>query len=144
MVLCGAFLEEVFFRGYVFRKLLEKFPPFVSLTLSSFIFVGLHCINPGITFLSVLNIFLAGLLLGLLFLKTGNIWLAVGFHLFWNYIQSILGFDVSGMGLPSVISLNFEYANSFNGGYFGFEGSYVCSIILLLLTLYSFCKKINK
>ena len=144
MVLCGAFLEEVIFRGYLLRKLIEKFSPFVSLTLSSLLFVGLHCLNYGITFLSIINIFLAGLLLGMLFLKTKNIWLTVGFHFLWNYVQAILGFNVSGGDLlPSIISLNFENANLFNGGNFGFEGSYVCSIILLLLTLYFYYKNFH-
>lgn len=131
-LLCGAFLEEALFRGYMLRKLLEKFSPFVSLTLTSLIFVGFHCSNPDITFLSIINIFLASFLLGMLFIKTGNIWLVVGFHLFWNYLQSLLGFNVSGSDYPSLLFLNFESENLFNGGYFGFEGSYVCSIILLL------------
>ena len=141
LILCGAFLEEALFRGYMLRKLLEKFSPFFSLTLNSLVFVGLHCINPDITFLSIINIFLASLLLGMLFFKTGNIWLVVGFHFLWNCVQSILGFNVSGGEHPSILFLNFESDNLFNGGYFGFEGSYVCSIILLLLTLYFYYKK---
>jgi len=141
--LCGALLEEALFRGYMLRILLEKFSPLVSLTISSLIFVGFHCINPDITFLSIINIFLASILLGMLFIKTGNIWLVFGFHLFWNYIQSILGFNVSASERPGLLYLNFENANSFNGGYFGFEGSYVCSIILLLLILYFYKKSKN-
>ena len=143
MVLCGAFLEELIFRGYALRKLLERFSPIISLSLSSLIFCLLHYFNAEVTILSIINIFLAGLLLGVLFLKTKNIWLATGFHFLWNYVQSILGFNVSGGGYPSILSLNFENANSFNGGDFGFEGSYVCTIIILL-ALYFYCKKINK
>jgi len=132
MTLCGAFLEELVFRGYILRKLLERFSPVISLSISSLLFCLLHCLNAGVTILSIANIFLAGILLGVLFLKTKNIWLVTGFHFLWNYIQSLLGFNVSGMGLPSIFTLKFESLNLFNGGEFGFEGSFVCSIILLL------------
>ena len=139
MFLCVAFFEELVFRGYVLRKLLERFSPAISLSLSSLIFCLLHCFNPDITILSIINIFLAGLLLGMLFIKTKNIWLATGFHFLWNYVQSILGFNVSGMELPSILHLNFE-DNLFNGGHFGFESSYVC-IIILLVALCFYYKK---
>ena len=140
MVLCGAFLEEVVFRGYVLRKLLERFSAIISISLSSLLFSLLHCFIAEVSFLSIINIFLAGLLLGILFLKTRNIWIVVGFHLFWNFVQSILGFNVSGEEYPSILSLNFEDSNLFNGGDFGFEGSYICSIILLLVLSY-LCNK---
>ena len=140
MVLCGAFLEEIVFRGYVLRKLLERFSVIISISLSSLLFCLLHCFNEEVSLLSIINIFLAGLLLGMLFLKTRNIWLVVGFHLFWNYAQSILGFNVSGEEYPSILSLNLESMNLFNGGNFGFEGSFVCSIILLLVLSY-LCNK---
>jgi membrane protease YdiL (CAAX protease family) len=42
---------------------------------------------------------LVSILLGLLYLKTQNIWLAVGFHLFWNYTQGIFK---SFEDLPSI------------------------------------------
>ena len=141
--LCGAFLEELFFRGYVLRKLLEKFSSVISLTLSSLIFCLLHCLNDNVTFLSITNIFLAGLLLGILFIKTKNIWLATGFHFLWNYVHAILGFNVSGGEYPSILHLNFESTNLFNGGDFGFEGSYVCTIIILLALCFYY-KKLNR
>ena len=143
LFLCGAFLEELFLRGYVLRKLLEKFSPIVSLTLSSLIFSLLHCFNAEVTILSIINIFLGGLLLGILFIKSKNIWLVTGFHFLWNYVQAILGFNVSGGEYPSILRLNFESMNLFNGGDFGFEGSYVCSIILLLALCFYY-KKSNR
>ena len=143
LFLCVAFLEESVFRGYMLRKLLEKFSPIVSLTLSSLIFSLLHCFNEEITILSIINIFFIGLLLGMLFLKTKNIWLVVGLHCLWNYVQSILGFNVSGGEYPRVLYLNFEHMNLFNGGYFGFEGSYVCTIIILWALCFSY-KKNNR
>ena len=143
MILCRAFFEELTFRGYVLRKLLERFSAVISLSFCSLIFSLLHCFNDDVTFISIVNIFLAGFLLGILFIKTKNIWLATGFHFLWNYAQSILGFSVSGEKFPSILYLRFEDINLFNGGYFGFEGSYVCTIILLLALCFYY-KKINK
>jgi len=137
LFMCVAITEEALMRGYVLRKLTTAFPVIVSLLISSSIFALLHLFNSNMTFWSVTNIFLAGILLGVLYLKTKNIWLAVGFHFSWNYIQSILGFPVSGEEQPSIFALNFEEMNSFNGGYFGFEGSYVCTIILIISVIAS-------
>ena len=133
MILCAAFLEELFFRGYMFRKLLEKFSLITSLLISSVIFGALHHMNDGATILSTTNVILVGFVMGLMFLKTQNIWLVTGFHAIWNYVQAILGFNVSGNECPSILTLHFESENFFNGGYFGLEGSYICSIILLLV-----------
>ena len=142
-LLCGAFFEELVFRGYVLRKLLEKFSPIISLSFCSLIFCLLHCFNDDVTVLSIVNIFLASLLLGILFIKTKNIWLVTGFHFLWNYVQAFLGFKVSGEDYPTILYLNFESMNLFNGGDFGFEGSYVCSIILFLAICFYY-KKLDR
>ena len=142
-LLCGAFFEEVVFRGYVLRQLLERFSSVISLSFCSLIFCLLHCFNDDVTVLSITNIFLAGFLLGVLFIKTKNIWLVTGFHFFWNYFQALLGFKVSGEDYPTILYLNFESMNLFNGGDFGFEGSYVCSIILFLAICFYY-KKPNR
>jgi len=141
--LCGAFLEEVYLRGYLLRKLLENFSPLISLSLSSLIFSLSHFITSEIAILPMINIFLIGILLGLLFIKTKNIWLVTGFHFLWNEVQSILGFNVSGGEYPRILYLNFESMNLFNGGDFGFEGSYVCTIIILLALCFLY-KKSNR
>jgi membrane protease YdiL (CAAX protease family) len=149
MFLLGAIQEELMCRAYILRRLTSSFSIPVSLLISSILFMALHfmalrVLSPSVAFISALNIVLAGVLLGLLYLSTKNIWLPVGFHLFWNYSQTILGFNVSGEGLPSVFNLNFKEMNLFNGGDFGFEGSYVCSIILTLAVILFYWKCINQ
>jgi hypothetical protein len=39
-----------------------------------------------------------------------------------KYTQAIFGFNVSGGGLPSIFTIEFEQPNLINGGDFGFEG----------------------
>ena len=56
------------------------------------------------TFLSVLNIILDGVLAGLLLIYTDSIWLVVAQHGTWNYVQgNLLGFQVSGTGADASI-----------------------------------------
>ena len=52
--------EEVIFRGYVLKNLLESFNPFVALFISSIFFSLIHGANPNVTILGLSNIFLAG------------------------------------------------------------------------------------
>lgn len=54
-------------------------------------------------------------------------------HCLWNWIQgSICGFNVSGGEFfQSLITLQFPSHNLINGGSFGFEGSIICTIVLL-------------
>ena len=63
--------------------------------------------NSGVTFLSVLNIILDGVLAALLFIYTDSIWLVVAQHGTWNYVQgNLLGFQVSGTGqMPLSLAL---------------------------------------
>jgi len=119
MGFCIALLEECVFRGYILRQLLNKFSPLAALLLSTVPFAALHFLfydNLSIimVIIAIMNLTLAGILLGLLYLKTKNIWLAVGFHTFWNYAQSMY-------------NLNAESINLFE---------FVCAIILILSIIF--------
>ena len=91
--------------------------------------------NAGVTFLSVLNIILDGVLAGLLFIYTDSIWLVVAQHGTWNYVQgNLLGFQVSGTGADASI-FSFTMGSGpdwLTGGAFGAEGSIITTLVLLL------------
>jgi len=110
---------------------------FVALLLSSIIFSLLHLLNPGISVFSLINIVLAGILLGASYLYTRNLAFPLSLHLFWNWIQGpILGFKVSGNDTStSLLSLQLEENNPLNGGDFGFEGSILSSILIVIFTI---------
>ena len=127
-------VEETLIRGYLLRNMMLSFNKYVALILSSVLFSLLHAGNPNTTNLGLLNLFLAGVLLGVPYLYTKNLWLPIGLHLSWNLFQSLLGFNVSGQNTYSIIELDYLAENAINGGAFGIEGSYL-SIIAQILTI---------
>lgn len=86
------------------------------------------------TFLSVVNIVLDGVLAGLLLIYTDSIWLVVAQHGTWNYVQgNLLGFQVSGTGADASF-LSFTMGSGpdwLTGGAFGAEGSIITTLVLL-------------
>ncbi|QEC52922.1 hypothetical protein EDD80_105129 [Anseongella ginsenosidimutans] len=133
-----AFVEEVMFRGYFLNVFMERYTPFAAVLMSSLFFAFMHLLNPSFGWLGFLNIALAGVLMGLLFFYRGNIWLPVGLHFGWNFVQgTVLGFNVSGIDAENILSLQLKGSELISGGEFGLEGSLVttlvclCAIILL-------------
>jgi len=133
--------EEIFMRGIVLRYLMlientEK----QAILISAIIFALLHMLNPNITGIGVLNIFLAGILLAQTFIYSNfNIWVSIGLHWAWNFFQSsIFGFSVSGIKMQSLFTHKEAGQNIINGGSFGLEGSLITvfMMIIAILALY--------
>ena len=142
------FHEELLSRGYQMVNLAEGFhlkfcsrkvAVWVALLLTSSLFGFGHAGNPEATFFSTANIVLAGLMLGLSYLVTGRLGLAVGFHISWNFFQGIVyGFPVSGLSerLPAkLLVLEQAGPDLLTGGKFGPEGGVVGLISLILGTI---------
>lgn len=129
--------EEIMVRGYIQGMLMTKINKFMALIIASVLFSVLHGFNPGIGFLPLLNLFIAGLLLGASYMYTRNLWFPIFLHTIWNWVQgSVLGYKVSGTAhFPSVLQLHWTEDNLINGGQFGFEGSVVCTILSLAGTV---------
>jgi hypothetical protein len=126
-----AYYEELLLRGWVMQDLGRRWP-WVGLVASSLIFALLHGLNPGLfgdgllgALVGLTNIFLAGLLLGGVFLLNGRLWLPTGLHLGWNWTTAVLfGLPVSGFRLPSLLETEaVDGSGLLSGGAFGPEGS---------------------
>lgn len=127
--------EEIIFRGYVLENLLEDMHPAFALIISSALFMALHLLNPNVEVLPILNLFLAGLLLGASFIYTKNLWFPVGLHWSWNLFQGpIFGFEVSGINFKSFFEQTILKENIWTGGLFGFEGSILATFIIVIAT----------
>ena len=126
--------EEVIFRGYMLKNLLESFNPYVALFISSIFFSLIHGSNPNVTSLGLCNIFLAGFFLGASYIFTKNLWFPIALHFSWNFFQSMFGFKVSGLDSYSIIEFTIPENNMLNGGEFGFESSLLSIIILIIGT----------
>ena len=129
-----SFFEEIIFRGYMLKNLLESFNPFVALLISSLFFSLIHGSNPNVTTLGLCNIFLAGYFLGASYVFTKNLWFPIALHFSWNFFQSMFGFKVSGLDSYSIIDFTIPQNNMLNGGEFGFESSYLSIIVLIFCT----------
>lgn len=127
--------EEVATRGWLLTRIAARTNLPLAIAISSSLFGILHMGNAGVTFLSVLNIILDGVLAGLLFIYTDSIWLVVAQHGTWNYVQgNLLGFQVSGTGADASI-FSFTMGDGpdwLTGGEFGAEGSIITTLVLLL------------
>jgi len=137
--------EEILCRGYILNNLMESMNPYWSLIISSAIFTLMHGLNSNLSWLGITNLFLAGILLGSTYIYTKNLWFPISLHLFWNFIQGcVFDFNVSGLNVNSVFKFDMLTKNSFNGGDFGFEGSWLCTLLTsltILAILYYYTKQ---
>ena len=135
----GSFFEETVARGIFFnvghqilaRKSVVKRNLFALVT-SSLIFGGLHFANPESTTLGIVNLFLVGLLFGLLYLSSGDLWLPIGAHMSWNVVQNnLFGLANSGQATKATIFVTeVDGASHISGGSFGPEGGLIATIVL--------------
>ncbi|MBO9632124.1 MAG: CPBP family intramembrane metalloprotease [Chitinophagaceae bacterium] len=140
LMLLVAFAEEMVFRGYILNNLLQAFhSKWNALVISAVLFALVHTSNSGINMVAILNIFLAGLLMGLNYTYTKNLWFCIFFHFGWNFFQGpVLGYGVSGLGLPGILEIEMSGNPLLTGNTFGFEGSLIATFLLLtaILLLY--------
>jgi len=124
--------EEIFTRGYILRNLAVSFNKYVALVVSALIFSLMHLANPNANLVGLSIIFLSGLVLGLPYLYTKNLWFPIALHFSWNFFQGpIFGFNVSGLNFYKLIETKYATPNNWNGGEFGFEGSILAVFFLL-------------
>lgn len=123
--------EEIVFRGIMFRLLDSQFNLWVALIISAIVFGAAHIINPNATVVSSVGISLAtGVLFGLLFKYYRTLWVPIGIHWSWNFVQgTVTGCPVSG-GAPdySILQSVTSGPELFTGGLFGPEASIITMI----------------
>lgn len=94
----AAAAEELLFRGYAFQALTEWVGVWPAVIVSSAIFSWMHGGNPSIDAIAFANIFLAGVMLALAYLRTRSLWFATAVHAGWNWtMAALLDFPVSGL-----------------------------------------------
>ncbi len=125
----AAFGEELLCRGYPFQLLRSRFGPVAAVVATSTAFGLLHIANPGITWLAVTNLILAGVLLGVAYWRTGSLWFVAALHAGWNWMMAAPGFSVSGLDMGT---RGLDFAPSapalLTGGDFGPEGGLLVSL----------------
>lgn len=135
-------VEEVVFRGILFRLITDKWNIAVGLTTSSLLFGLAHLGNPGATLWAALAIALAsGWLMGMAYAYHQTIWVPIGMHWAWNYLEGgVFGCAVSGTPLDylPLITPRISGADILSGGAFGPEASIICVALgIVLSTVYT-------
>lgn len=128
-------LEELILRGYLLVNVAEGLDALLTrrravgggILASSVLFGVLHAANPGGTVLSILNIGLAGVLLGGAYATTGRLGIPVGIHVAWNFaLGPVYGLPVSGLRTGSaLVAVEQRGSELLTGGAFGPEGGLV-------------------
>lgn len=129
--------EELLCRGFLYQRLRMSYKhPAVAIIGNSAFFALLHLMNEGVTILSLLNIFVVGVLFSLMVYYMDSIWCAMAAHAAWNFMQNIIfGLPNSGIVVPySVFKLDASTAtNSFAYDVgFGIEGTILADAVLII------------
>ncbi|MEV0388789.1 type II CAAX endopeptidase family protein [Nonomuraea sp. NPDC050643] len=129
-VMCTtAVVEELLFRGVLFRIVEELTGTWGALGVSAVLFGVLHLVNPGASVWGALAIAVeAGLMLGAAYAATRTLWLPIGLHLGWNAAEvAVFGTISSGSGLKAqgLLEATMSGPAALTGGAFGPEASIV-------------------
>lgn len=144
LVACG---EEIMFRGILFRIIDKKWGTVTALITSALLFGGFHILNPEATLWSSAAIAIeAGLMLGIAYKCSGSLWMPIGIHWMWNFMEGpVLGFAVSGNdNSDSIFNPAIQGPELITGGAFGAEASIPAAalgIAVSLLIWHSYKKK---
>jgi uncharacterized protein len=135
----AAAAEEAAFRGYAFQALVQGIGPWPAALATSALFAWGHANNPSVTAVALANIFLAGVMLAVAYLKTRSLWFATAVHLGWNWaMQSLLGFPVSGLNEfdTPLYDVRETGPDTLTGGPFGPEAGVAATLAIAAGTLW--------
>jgi len=131
----AAVVEEVAFRGILFRILEEGIGTRASLAGSAVIFGVAHLGNNGAHWITLLSVTLAGLMWAGVFIVSRNIWVAAVHHCCWNATIFMIGLPLSGEDWRAQAPFETVSHGSvlWTGGAFGPEDSLVNIFVSLAI-----------
>jgi uncharacterized protein len=90
LILLQAGSEEVLLRGWLQPVIATRLPAWTAVLISALLFAALHLLGGARAPMALLNLFLGGLLFGLLALRTGGLAAPIAAHFAWNWTEAIL------------------------------------------------------
>lgn len=130
--------EELFMRGLAFQAVRRRLGDWVAVLASGLTFGLLHLDNPEGSWVSTMIIALCGCWFALLTVRSGSVWLAVGLHVSWNWVEGFLfGQPISGhpAASPAFSSTVPATAGFWSGGPFGPEAAGWTAVVLVIALL---------
>ena len=135
----AAFIEELIFRGILFRLFEEWLGSWAAILISGLVFGFAHFTNPNATIFTSIAIALeAGILFPAIFIMTRRLWMVIGLHFAWNVVQGLVfSIPVSGHSMEGIFNINLNSNSNvwLSGGDFGLEASLLTLILLTCLGL---------
>jgi hypothetical protein len=114
----AAVLEEVLFRGIIFRIAEESLGSWAALVISALLFGAVHLLDKNA------------------YIVTRRLWFVIGVHFGWNFTEGgIFGAAVSGTSSPGLLKANVTGPAYLSGGAFGVEASVVAITICFLVAM---------
>lgn len=134
--------EELLVRGYLLTNVAEglqvgpvdeRLAVGLATLFTAGVFGLLHALNPNAGLASTVGISLAGVLLGLGYVLTGELALPIGFHVTWNAFQGLVyGFPVSGLSIGvRLLAVEQSGPGLWTGGRFGPEAGLIGILAVL-------------
>ncbi|MBL8176034.1 MAG: CPBP family intramembrane metalloprotease [Bryobacterales bacterium] len=134
VLLFGAIGEELLFRGYGFQVLLGVAGEYATILPMSVLFGLAHSNNQNASNLGLANTMLWGLLFGLAFLRSRDLWLPIGLHYGWNVTLPLFGVNLSGFTMKVTgYSMEWNVSALWSGGEYGPEAGLLTTAVLALL-----------
>jgi membrane protease YdiL (CAAX protease family) len=131
-----AAVEEFVFRGYIQQNLGTSLSGLLAIILTALMFAITHIpsmiwtnvslILGGIWFL---NLTLGGILLGFAFLRTQRLWLPIGIHFGWNFVQ----YHIAGFRGEGIFTVQNLAPDILTGGVVGPEAGFIGTLAFLIL-----------
>ena len=130
--------EEYLFRGYALDSLARGIGFWPAAIVTSGLFAGAHVSKPHENAVDIGMIFVLGLLLCFTLLRTGTLWLAVGWHAAFDFGQFFIVGTKNGGQFPvdRLLDASFRGPAWSNGGELGTEASYFMIPVVILSFIY--------
>ncbi len=127
----AAVIEELLFRGVIFRIIEASLGTWIALVISAALFGLVHLGNPNATWFAAAAISLeAGVMLAAAYVLTRRLWLPIGIHAAWNFTQGgIFSVAVSGSQTDGLLVATLTGPSWLSGGEFGGEASVVAMLL---------------
>ncbi|MDT3741010.1 MAG: type II CAAX endopeptidase family protein [Candidatus Kapabacteria bacterium] len=143
LMLISVIIEELIFRGLAFQIIDDKFGKSAAIIITSTLFAAGHFWNPSLSVIGFMNIYLGGVLLALMYIKSRSLYPQIIFHFGWNLsLAFIISSPVSGQNFGEGIFVSSNQNLSgfmyiLLGGGFGLEEGLLTTVILLMLIVFT-------
>lgn len=139
LIVVAAMLEEILYRGIVFRILEGGWGTTVALCLQTLLFAANHIANIdgpadfAQDVVTVVAVALVGAFWTLLFVYTRNLWVVCANHAAWNFAILLTGAPLSGIGdwmAVAPLASRYQGPDWLTGGAFGPEASVLTWVLV--------------